>query len=143
MITLTRRYRFSASHRLHSDRFSERENQELYGKCNNPFGHGHNYVLEIATAGEPDRQSGQVIDLGALDSLVRRTVLDRFDHRDLNRDVPELAGIVPTSENLAAEIRRRLAEGWPAEFGSGGPRLESVRLRETRNNSFELRNEKQ
>ncbi len=140
MIRVTRRYRFSASHRLHSDRFSDRENQELYGKCNNPFGHGHNYVLEIATAGEIDRQSGQVVNLRALDGLVRRTVLDRFDYRDLNRDVPELAGIVPTSENIASEIRRMLADAWTAQFG-GTPRLESVRLRETRKNSFELRNE--
>ena len=141
MTRLTRRYRFSASHRLHSSRFSERENRELYGKCNNPWGHGHNYVLEVAAAGETDRQSGQVVNVLALDDLVRRTVLDHFDHRDLNRDVAELAGVVPTSENIAAEIRRRLAERWSAHFGSPGPRLEGVKLRETARNSFELRNE--
>src|SRR4051794_3739729 len=97
---LTRRYHFSASHRLHSDQLSSVANSELYGKCNNPHGHGHNYVLEVTVEGEVDPETGRVIEPGALDRFVRDTVLGAIDHRDLNTDIPDFTSLVPTTENL-------------------------------------------
>ncbi|MGE5647880.1 MAG: 6-carboxytetrahydropterin synthase [Acidobacteriota bacterium] len=134
MIRLTRRYRFSASHRLHSDALTEQANRNLYGKCNNPHGHGHNYSVEVSVRGPVDPDSGRAADIDALDALVRRTVLDAFDHRDLNSEVPEFAGLVPTTENLAVEIRRRLLGSWPEAF----PKLDRIRIDETKRNRFEL-----
>ncbi len=100
---LTRRYVFSASHRLHSDELSESENLATYGKCNNPYGHGHNYALEVTVSGQVNPQTGMVCDLTDLDDSVRREVLDRFDHENLNVR-QEFANIVPTTENLSAVI---------------------------------------
>jgi len=134
MTRLTRRYRFAASHRLQSPQFSEDENRALYGKCNNPYGHGHNYVLEVSVQGAIDQQSGQIVNLMALDQLVNEYVLRDFEHRNLNSDVPEFQKLVPTSENMLRVIEQRLRSRWPAEW----PRLESIRLRETARNSFEL-----
>ena len=136
MTRLTRRYRFSASHRLHAPELSEQANRELYGKCNNPFGHGHNYLAEISVTGTPDPHSGLLVRVPALDELVERTVLRDLEHCDLNRS---LVNVVPTSENVAAEIVRRLEAAWPAEF----PKLAGVRLWETKRNRFELRHEEQ
>ena len=129
---LTRRYRFSASQRLNTPALSLEENRRLYGKCNNPYGHGHDYVLDVTVEGPLDA-SGQVIDREALDALVRERVLRRLDHKNLNADVPELAAGVPTTENLAAVIRGTLAEGWPL-----AGRLKGVRISETDRNIFEL-----
>ena len=137
MLRLTRRYRFSASHRLHAAGLGEDENRALYGKCNNPWGHGHDYALEVSVAGSIDIGTGQLVDVAALDRLVRETVIEPLDHRDLNRDVPAFAGAVPTSENLVNEIERRLAAAWPANFREGRPALAGIRLRETRRNTFE------
>jgi len=136
---LTRRYRFCASHRLHTAALSDEANRELYGKCNNPWGHGHNYVLEIGVTGTVPLDSGQLVLVDALDELVERSVLREFDHRDLNRDVAAFARVVPTSENVAMEIRSRLLSAWPAEF----PKLAGVRLWETKRNIFELTHEEQ
>ena len=133
--TLTRRYRFSASHRLHAPELSEEANRELYGKCNNPFGHGHNYLAEISVTGKADPHSGLLVSVPALDALVERTVLRDLDHSDLNHAL----AAVPTSENVAAEIERRLSAAWPTDF----PRLAGVRLWETKRNRFELRHEEQ
>ncbi len=139
LIKVTRRYRFAASHRLHSGKFSEQENSEMYGKCNNPYGHGHDYILDVTTAGPIDSQSGQAIHIQTLDALVRAQVLKDLDHRYLNVDTPEFAGLVPTSENIIRVIEDRLKSGWPAAFPGEWPRLENIRLQETRRNWFESR----
>ncbi len=139
MTRVTRRYRFAASHRLHSERFSGIQNRELYGKCNNPHGHGHDYVLEVRVAGPPDPVSGQVVNVSTLDSLVVSRVVHDFDHKYMNADVREFQELVPTSENILRVIEKRLAEHWQSVFPGAGPRLEAIRLRETARNSFELR----
>src|SRR6476646_11832298 len=94
---LTRRYRFAASHRLHSDAMSAAENRELYGKCNNPYGHGHNYVIEVSVRGPLDGVTGRTVDTARLDELVRAQVIVPFDHHNLNAEVAEFARTVPTS----------------------------------------------
>ena len=129
---LSSRYRFSASHRLHSPALSEDENRRLYGKCNNPYGHGHNYVLDVTVEGPLD-ESGQIVNRAALDGVVRKSVLARLDHRNLNVDVPELGGAVPTTENLASAIRAALERQWTLPA-----RLAHVRISETDRNTFEL-----
>jgi 6-pyruvoyltetrahydropterin/6-carboxytetrahydropterin synthase len=137
---VTRRYRFAASHRLHSGRFSEGENRELYGKCNNPYGHGHDYVLEVSVRGPLDAASGLVVAWPQLDRLVQEQVLRDFDHRYFNADVTEFSGnLVPTSENILRVIEDRLNAGWREAFPKDGPRLEGIRLQETKRNRFELR----
>jgi 6-pyruvoyltetrahydropterin/6-carboxytetrahydropterin synthase len=130
-IELGRRYHFAASHRLHSNRLSEQENQRLYGKCNNPHGHGHNYVLEIHVSGAIDPATGMIANLSALDRFVEQKVLQPFDHHSLNDDVLAFRERVPTTENLCIEIFDRLRS-----FPSA--RLERVRVEETSNNSFEF-----
>jgi 6-pyruvoyltetrahydropterin/6-carboxytetrahydropterin synthase len=135
---LTRVYRFAASHRLHTAELSEEENRRVYGKCNNPYGHGHNYVLEVSARGPADPLTGRAVDARLLDGLVSREVLEPFDHRNLNADVNSFARAVPTSENLAVEICRRLKEKWSAAFPDEWPRLERVRIAETPRNIFEI-----
>jgi 6-pyruvoyltetrahydropterin/6-carboxytetrahydropterin synthase len=135
---VTRRYRFAASHRLHAPQLSEEENRRVYGKCNNPYGHGHNYVLEVSARGPLDSVTGRALDPGALDRLVERGVLAPFDHRNLNVEAPAFASAVPTSENLALEIRRRLKAEWSVEFPGEWPKLDRVRIAETDNNMFEI-----
>ena len=127
---LTRRYRFSASHRLHSDAMSEAENQRTYGKCNNPHGHGHNYALEVTVGGPVDEKTGMGCDLGELDGFVEREVLEPLDHTNLNT-LERFQGVVPTTENLCVEIYGALERGFRAA------RVEKVRLEETMLNSFE------
>ena len=131
---LTRRYRFSASHRLDTPRLTPEENRRLYGKCNNPYGHGHDYILDVTIEGTPD-VSGQLANREALEQLVRETVLDRLDHRNLNLDVPELTGVVATTENLAGAIDGALRRGWNLTA-----RLGKIRISETDRNIFELEN---
>jgi len=127
---LTRRYLFSASHRLHSDQLTEEQNRAVYGKCNNPHGHGHNYNLEVTVSGKVDAKTGMVYDLGKLDSTVKREVLDRFDHENLNTRT-EFSTNVPTTENLSELIFNILKQSL------SGVHLEKVRLEETMMNSFE------
>lgn len=141
MIRVTRRYRFAASHRLNSPRFSEQENRELYGKCNNPHGHGHDYVLEVTAAGPLDPVSGQAVQTSALDRLVTEQVLADFDHRYVNADLAEFRDLVPTSENIIRVIEGRLQRHWREVFPGEWPRLQSVRLQETRRNRFESRSD--
>jgi 6-pyruvoyltetrahydropterin/6-carboxytetrahydropterin synthase len=129
-VSLTRRYGFSASHRLYSPAFSEEENQRLYGKCSNPYGHGHNYVLEVTVTGAVDPATGMVANLGDLDPFVQREVIEVFDHRYVNEEVPEFQTAIPTTENVCREIHRRL-KTFPCA------RLEKVRIEETSKNSFE------
>jgi 6-pyruvoyltetrahydropterin/6-carboxytetrahydropterin synthase len=131
---LTRGYAFAAAHRLHSSALSEEENQRLYGKCCNPHGHGHNYRVEVTLAGPVDEATGMVVNLAELDAFVEREVLDAFDHKNLNEDVPAFRVLVPTTENLCMELFRRL-RAFPAA------RLERVRIEETGLNSFEYAGE--
>jgi 6-pyruvoyltetrahydropterin/6-carboxytetrahydropterin synthase len=135
---VTRSYRFAASHRLHAPQLSEQENQALYGKCNNPYGHGHNYVLEVSACGPLD-DSGRALDTARLDHLVEQQVLTPFEHRNLNLDVHSFEGRVPTSENLAMEICRRLKDNWGAAFPGEWPKLDRVRIEETARNIFEVK----
>jgi 6-pyruvoyltetrahydropterin/6-carboxytetrahydropterin synthase len=136
---VTRRYRFAASHRLHSDAFTEQQNRELYGKCNNPYGHGHDYVLDVTAAGPVDPGSGQVVHIPSLDRLVSERVLRDFDHRYINADLREFNALVPTSENIMRVIEDRLMAHWSEVFRGEWPRLEGIRLRETKRNVFELK----
>jgi 6-pyruvoyltetrahydropterin/6-carboxytetrahydropterin synthase len=138
LFRVTRSYRFAASHRLHAPQLSREENRELYGKCNNPYGHGHNYVLEVSARGPVDG-SGRALDTATMDRLVEQQVLAPFDHRNLNLDVNSFARLVPTSENLAVEICRRLKENWSAAFPGEWPRLDCVRIAETARNIFEVK----
>src|ERR1051326_8118287 len=133
-VELGRRYRFAASHRLHTDKLSEEENARVFGKCNNPFGHGHNYVLEVLMSGAVDPATGMIANLADLDAFVEREVLEPFDHHSLNQDVAEFHRIVPTTEKLCIEIYKRLKR-FP------GAKLERVRVQETSNNSFEYAGE--
>jgi 6-pyruvoyltetrahydropterin/6-carboxytetrahydropterin synthase len=130
-ISLARRYRFAASHRLHSAKFSEEENRRLYGKCSNPYGHGHNYVVEVTVTGPVDQSTGMVANLSDLDSFVRREIVEAFDCKYLNEEVAAFQDSVPTTENLVSEIYRRLS-GFP------NARLERVLVEETSNNRFEI-----
>ena len=139
MFRVTRRYQFAASHRLHSPRLSEEENRSIYGKCNNPYGHGHNYVLHVSARGPLDDSGTRVIDLPRLDRLVQEQVLQPMDHRNLNADVSWPHPVVPTSENLGVEICRRLKRHWRSAFREEWPRLEKVRIEETPRNIFEIR----
>jgi len=127
---LTRRYRFSSSHRLHSADMSDAENVSTYGKCNNPHGHGHNYVLEVTVSGLVDPSTGMVCNLSDLDGFVEREVLSRFHLENLNT-LQEFAKLVPTTENLSIEIFEILQRGFQKAH------LEGVRLEETMMNSFE------
>lgn len=139
MFRVTRRYGFAASHRLHAAQLSDDENRRLYGKCNNPYGHGHNYELEVSAGGPADPRTGLAVDTERLDGLVRREVLLPFGHRNLNADVKSFTEAVPTSENLAVEICRRLKKEWHTAFPGAWPRLEKVRIAETPRNIFEIR----
>ena len=104
MVRVTRKIEFSAAHYYNNPNFSPEENRRIFGKCNNPHGHGHNYVLEVTIAGEPDLATGMVLDLKELKAILQREVVDRMDHRFLNYEVPELAGQIPTCENVATAI---------------------------------------
>ena len=131
---LTRRYMVSASHRLHSDQMSAEQNRITFGKCNNPYGHGHNYVIEITVSGPVDGQTGMVCNLVDLDGFVSREVLERYDHQNLNL-LPEFAKAVPTTENLCISIYEIVQRGFRHAH------LEKVRIEETLMNSFEYRGE--
>ena len=125
-----RRYLLSASHRLHSDALTAEQNRATYGKCNNPHGHGHNYIVEVLVGGQVDPETGMVLNLAALDSVVQERVMDRFDHTNLNLD-PLFVNQVPTTENLCRAVYEVLIDAiQPAE-------LARVRVEETENNFFE------
>ena len=133
-IHLTRRYKFCASHRLHSPQLGAEENKRVYGKCNNPYGHGHNYVVEVAVSGPVDPATGMIANLSDLDSFVDREVIEPFDHKYLNVEIEEFRDAVPTSENICIEIFNRLQK-FPFA------KLERVRVEETSLNSFEYTGE--
>jgi 6-pyruvoyltetrahydropterin/6-carboxytetrahydropterin synthase len=129
-----RRYTISASHRLHADVLSAEANRATYGKCNNPHGHGHNYVVEVVVAGAVSQETGMIINMVALDEVVRSHVMDRFDHANLNLD-PLFVNRVPTTENLSRAVYALLKDALPAG------ELERVRVEETENNFFECDSE--
>ena len=137
MMSVTRRYRFSASHRLHLRDLSEAENEQLYGKCNNPFGHGHDYVLDVTAQGTADPVTGQVVLRHELDQLVREQVLNVFEHCNINLDVEQFRKSVPTTENIALVIVNLLREHWGA-YVSSSARLSRIHIQETDRNGFEV-----
>lgn len=136
MVYVTRREVFSASHRLFNKNLSDEENEKLFGKCSNPNGHGHNYVLEVVIAGEIDPLTGYVIDLSILKKIIHEHVISKVDHKNLNTDVEFLDGIIPSSENIAVGIWNQLVDKIP----SG--KLYSVKLYETENNYIEYKGER-
>jgi 6-pyruvoyltetrahydropterin/6-carboxytetrahydropterin synthase len=131
---LTRRYRFSASHRLHSHAMTDEQNAATYGKCNNPHGHGHNYTLEVAVSGPVAKDTGMVCNLTHLDDFVQKEILERLDLQNLNT-LPEFGNIVPTTENLCLVVYEILQRGFHQAH------LDKVRLEETMMNSFEYAGE--
>ncbi|CAH0346418.1 6-carboxytetrahydropterin synthase [Bacillus sp. CECT 9360] len=109
MVRLTRKYHFSTAHRLHSDQLTEKENIEIFGKCNNPYGHGHNYYMEVTVSGNPDPVTGMIADLGDVDRIVDAEIIRKFDHKHLNLDTEEFKELNPTSENVAVVMWDLLA----------------------------------
>lgn len=128
MIELTRRATFSAAHYYWNDAWSEEKNAQMFGRCANRNGHGHNYTLEVTVAGEPDAVTGFVVDLKWLKDVIEHEVMAAWDHRHLNLEVPEFAKAVPTTENLAIAAWKRLE---PAVTAAKGARLSRVRIYET------------
>ena len=137
VVRIVRKYQFAASHRLHAPSLGAARNREIYGKCNNPYGHGHDYELEVAVTGEPDPLTGRLAPLGRLDEVVKRAILEAMDRRDLNSEVEEFASMVPTTENLTRVVAARLTRAWPAEW-TERVRLARVRIHETGRNIFEI-----
>ena len=135
MVYLTKRVRFSASHRLHNPELGDEENRRIYGPCNNPNGHGHNYLLEVTVAGQPDPRTGMILNLDDLAKVMDERIVNDVDHKHLNHDVAWLAGVIPTVENLTKVFWRALADAIPA--GS----LVSVKLQETENSWATYRGE--
>ena len=131
IVTVTRRMTFNAAHRVHNPELSDAENRALFGKCNNPNWHGHNYVLEVSVEGEIDPRTGYVIDLGEVKRAVQESIIDRVDHRNLNLEVDFMGGVNPTTENLVVSIWREL------EPRLRPRRLARIRLRETENHWVE------
>ena len=127
---LSRRYHFAASHRLHTEKLNEAENRTAFGKCNNPFGHGHNYVVQVTVSGPIDEATGMVTNLGDLDGFAAKYLIGPFDHMNLNT-LPVFAEVVPTTENLSLEVHR-IFSAYPYA------KLESVHVEETGNNSFDF-----
>lgn len=134
-VYVTRKVHFNAAHRLHNPAKSDTWNQEVYGKCNNPNWHGHNYVLEVTVAGEPDPETGYVIDLGELKHILQERVVDKCDHKNLNLEVDFMAGRLPSTENFVVAIWEQLVDVLPAG------KLHNVRLYETERNVAEYRGE--
>lgn len=135
MIYLTRRETFCSSHRLFNPQLSEEENSKIYGKCANPNGHGHNYILETTVRGKIDPKTGYLLDLAKLKEIIRKKIIEKLDHKNLNQDVDFLSGKIPTSEILTIAIWNELARSLP----SG--ELYSIKIYETENNYFEYKGE--
>lgn len=129
MLYISRKVEFCASHRLYNPTFSEEKNEALYGRCNNPNGHGHNYVLEVTLKGTVDADTGMVMDLKALKDLLEEEIIEKVDHKNLNVDVEFLAGVIPTAENVVASFWKILEPRLP-----GNCQLHEIRLWETENN---------
>jgi 6-pyruvoyltetrahydropterin/6-carboxytetrahydropterin synthase len=132
MLKLTQSFEFSASHRLAIPTLSDSENRELFGKCSNPHGHGHNYILEVTVAGEPIQPDGALTNVGIIDRIVRENIIDAFDHKNLNSECPEFSDLNPTVENIAAVIFTKLTDKFV------GSQLDRVRVWETPKTSAEV-----
>jgi 6-pyruvoyltetrahydropterin/6-carboxytetrahydropterin synthase len=137
IVTATRLLRFNAAHRVHNPELSDEENLALFGKCNNPNWHGHNYTLEVSVRGPIDARTGYVMDLGALKRLAEETVVNQMDHHNMNVDVPFMQGVNPTTENIIVAIWRQLEP----HVGRGETRLVRLKLWETENNFVEYAGE--
>jgi 6-pyruvoyltetrahydropterin/6-carboxytetrahydropterin synthase len=135
MVYITRRETFAASHRLFNPKFSDEQNERIFGKCSNPNWHGHNYVLEIVVAGRPNPETGFVLNIAELKEIIEQHVLTKVDHKNLNVETDFIKGIIPSTENVAIAIWKVLVDKIP----SG--KLYSVKLSETENNFFEYRGE--
>lgn len=138
-VHLSRRYGFTATHRLHAPALSEEENRAVYGKCNNPNGHGHNYEVEVTVSGPVDPVTGRSVSLEALDTLAARQILEPLRYRNLNEEVAAFQEAVPTTENLALEVDRRMRAAWQQTFPRGLPKLEKIRIWETERNICEVK----
>lgn len=136
MVHVTRRMVFAASHRLHNPEWSEEKNYEIYDKCNNPNGHGHNYVMEVTVSGKPDINSGYLIDLKILKRILNEVIVDKVDHKNLNLDVEFLKGVIPSVENLAVVFWNELKDKF-----EDGVVLSKIKLWETENNTIEYMGE--
>lgn len=131
-VSVYRKAHFNAAHRLHNPNWSDAKNNEVFGKCNMPNYHGHNYVMEVKVTGEIDPDTGYVIDLGILKGIIEEEILDRYDHRNLNLDLPEFKNVNPTAENIAVEIFNRLRKRLDDSFSLG------LRLYETERNFVDI-----
>jgi len=135
MVYVTRKANFSASHRLFNPEWSDEKNNAVFGKCNNPNGHGHNYDIEVTVVGDPPSETGMVIDLKKLGDILEKEVVDKVDHKHMNLDVDFLQGVIPTAENMAVAfwkiLKPKITEG----------RLYSIKLYESTNNLVEYRGE--
>jgi 6-pyruvoyltetrahydropterin/6-carboxytetrahydropterin synthase len=135
MLYVTRRERFSAAHRMFNPNFTDEQNLTVFGPCSNPNWHGHNYVLEVVVAGEPNHDTGFVIDIHKLKNIIRENVISKVDHKNLNLDTDFMKGILPSAENIAIAIWHQLVHKIPVG------KLYSVKLYETENNYFEYKGE--
>ena len=135
MVYVTRRERFSAAHRLFKPELSDEENFNLFGLCSNPNWHGHNYILEVVVSGEVDPETGYLLDLKILKEIIRKNVIDKVDHKNLNLDTDFMKGIIPSAENIVIAIWKQLVNKIPKG------KLYSVKLYETENNYFEYKGE--
>ena len=133
MIYVTRREVFSASHRLHNEDWSDEKNKEVFGKCNNLHGHGHNYVMEVTVTGEIDSETGYVIDTKLLKWIIRKNIIEKVDHKHLNLDVDFMKGIIPSAENIAVAFWNQISDKIP------NGKLYSIKIYETENNYFEYK----
>ena len=131
IVTVTRLIRFNAAHRVHNPALSDAENTRLFGKCNNPNGHGHNYTLEVSVSGEPDPVTGYVMDLAEIQRVVEQAYVNQVDHRNFNLDVPFMRGTIPTTENIIVACWQQV------EPALRPARLTKLRLWETENNYVE------
>lgn len=135
MVYVTRRETFSAAHRLFNPKFSDEENEKVFGKCSNPNWHGHNYILEVVIAGNPDPMTGFVINLSELKEIIKEVIIDQVDHKNLNTETGFMKGIIPSTENITIAIWKELLDKIPKG------KLYSVKVSETENNFFEYRGE--
>ncbi|MGA2667616.1 MAG: 6-carboxytetrahydropterin synthase [Ignavibacteria bacterium] len=137
MIYLTRKFEFSASHRIYDPSLSNEDNNKLFGKCSNPNGHGHNYVLEVTVSGEINPGTGYIIDIKDIKTIVNREIIDKVDHKNLNIDVEFMSGVIPTTENIVFKFWKVIVD----KINSDNRKLYSLKLFETPNNSVEYRGE--
>lgn len=135
MVYVTRREAFSAAHRLFNPKFSDEQNENIFGKCSNPNWHGHNYILEVVVAGEPNPETGFVLNLTELKQIIKQHVISKVDHKNLNLETDFMEGIIPSTENIAMAIWKVLVDKIP------NGKLYSIKLSETENNFFEYRGE--